>query len=343
MAHKRCFVISPIGPEGSDVRSHADDLFDYIIRPAMDQCDIDVVRSDQLKEPGKITDQMFRSLMSDFCIAVLTGHNPNVFYELAIAQAAGRPVIILMEKGSELPFDIEHLRCVYYDLQVRPVIEGVYRDELVAHVRTLEQADWAVESPFGQVSPLRLNLTERGFEVDSTTLDFFETASAHSSSEEWTTSVQHTTQEFELLDFVPFSWDASEMVRRLYIDKAVAGCRIRFLTAHPDNPALPEMYSTAASLLNLDEARAALTKTSEFFSRLAREDRNIEYRQLRNGLNHLQLTRLDDSATFMPYLNSKRPEYQPLWRVPRGHVLYRAASHEFNELWEHAVPVAGGS
>ena len=47
-----------------------------------------------------ISEQMYRAILKeDFCIALLTGFNPNVFYELAIAQAADRPVIILLEFG----------------------------------------------------------------------------------------------------------------------------------------------------------------------------------------------------------------------------------------------------
>ncbi len=43
---------------------------------------------------------MFKSILhGDLCVAVLTGYNPNVFYELAIAQAAACPTIILIEKG----------------------------------------------------------------------------------------------------------------------------------------------------------------------------------------------------------------------------------------------------
>jgi hypothetical protein len=33
---RRCFVISPIGMEGSQEREHADDVFDYIIKPALE-------------------------------------------------------------------------------------------------------------------------------------------------------------------------------------------------------------------------------------------------------------------------------------------------------------------
>src|SRR5579862_8918726 len=130
---KRCFVISPIGAEGSDVREHADDVYDYIIKPAMGACGITAFRSDHLREPGKISEQMFRSLVrEDLAIALLTGHNPNVFYELAIAQAAARPVIILLLKGQVLPFDIQDLRCVYYDLKPRNLFENVYVNEIIA-------------------------------------------------------------------------------------------------------------------------------------------------------------------------------------------------------------------
>ena len=69
---KECFVISPIGPDNSSVRKHANEVFDYIIKPAMDDCGMVAVRSDHLDEPGKISDQMFRRIFgADLCIAVL--------------------------------------------------------------------------------------------------------------------------------------------------------------------------------------------------------------------------------------------------------------------------------
>src|SRR5215470_9053725 len=121
----RCFVISPIGQEGTDVRRHADEVFKHIILPAMKKCGLEPHRSDHLSAPGRISGQMFERILSDdLCIAVLTNHNPNVFYELAIAHFARRPVIIMLEKGEDLPFDIKDLRCVYYDFWPTPILEG---------------------------------------------------------------------------------------------------------------------------------------------------------------------------------------------------------------------------
>jgi hypothetical protein len=94
MPRRRRFVISPIGQVDSTVREHADDVFDFIIKPAMAECKVEAYRSDHLREHGRITDQMFSAILQeDLCIALLTGYNPNVFYELAIAQAAGKPEV----------------------------------------------------------------------------------------------------------------------------------------------------------------------------------------------------------------------------------------------------------
>jgi hypothetical protein len=155
---KRCFVISPIGHEGSEARADSDEVYDLIIRPAMEETGIQAVRSDHLPEPGRISEQMVREILGDdLCIAVLTGHNPNVFYELAIAQAAAKPVIALLQKGQSLPFDIKDLRCVTYDLRPRAWVDKTYVKEVVAQIKSLEKDGWKVRVPFADCSPLALS------------------------------------------------------------------------------------------------------------------------------------------------------------------------------------------
>lgn len=329
---KRCFVISPIGPEGSGIRQHADDVYDFIVKPAMAECGIQALRSDHMLEPGKITDQMFRKLMSDMCLAVITSqHNPNVYYELAIAQAAARPVIILVEKGTELPFDVEHLRCVEYDLQLRPVMEGVYQEQIVAHVRSFEEREWVVEPPFGAASPLSL---EGGV---GSGLRFFEKASDHTGVDAWVRSVEHTERSFAMLNAVPFGWRCTSATRKLYLAKAQAGCRIRFLTIHPDNPVLPMLFPPRASAVQFRRARAELEEITEFLSELAEASDHIEYRQLRSGTPFCEITKLDDHATYLPYLNTQELNFLPLWEVQRRHPLYRILEQEFEHLWDACV------
>ena len=84
---KTCFVISPIGKPRSAIRHHADRVLAEIIRPALKGVGVKPIRSDQITKPGRISDHMFRAILEhDMCIAVLTGANPNVYYELAVAQ-----------------------------------------------------------------------------------------------------------------------------------------------------------------------------------------------------------------------------------------------------------------
>lgn len=139
----RCFVISPIGPEGSAIRKHADNVFEFIIAPALEQEQIEPIRSDQLQEPGQISQQMLQQIArADLCVAVLTDHNPNVYYELAIAQCAARPLIILLLKGQTLPFDVQDLRTVYYDFDPGEIQQETYAQQIRAQVDAIKAAGW---------------------------------------------------------------------------------------------------------------------------------------------------------------------------------------------------------
>jgi hypothetical protein len=153
---KRCFVISPIGNEGSDDRKHADEVFEQLISPAMRECGIEPIRSDHMNNPGRISEQMFRAILDyDFCVAVLTGHNPNVFYELAVAQAAKRPVVLLIKSGQYLPFDIKDLRCITYNLDSQSFQERAHVAQLVEFVESIKAANWKapdIFSPFSEIS-----------------------------------------------------------------------------------------------------------------------------------------------------------------------------------------------
>jgi len=112
-----CFVISPVGPEGSQIRRLADDLLDYVFAPAAEACGFAVLRADRLPTPGQVTPQLIDHLTrADVVIADLSGHNPNVMYELAVRHATGKPVIQLMAGDDPLPFDIKDYRTIPFQL-----------------------------------------------------------------------------------------------------------------------------------------------------------------------------------------------------------------------------------
>lgn len=86
--------------------------------------------------------------MQNLCIADLTNYNPNVFYELAVAQTANRPVIILIKKGQKLPFDVSDLRCVTYDLEIRSYKEKTFIKRIINFIREFEASNWKTSDIF---------------------------------------------------------------------------------------------------------------------------------------------------------------------------------------------------
>ena len=114
---KKCFFVSPIGEEGSDIRKTSDQLLRHIIQPACASHGLEVQRADQMPDPGSITEAMIHELeTADLVIADLTGHNPNVFYEIGYRQARGLPYIHLRQPGTVLPFDVAGTRALNYNL-----------------------------------------------------------------------------------------------------------------------------------------------------------------------------------------------------------------------------------
>ena len=113
---KKCFIITPIGNEGSEIRKKADGIIDAVINPVLDDLDYEVYVPHKMNNPGSITSQVIDHILNDeLVIANLTGLNANVMYELAVRHAARKPVVCVVENSTKLPFDIITDRVIFYD------------------------------------------------------------------------------------------------------------------------------------------------------------------------------------------------------------------------------------
>ena len=114
---KTCFVVSPIGDVGSEIRINADKLFKYIISPVCKSCGFEPVRVDQINDSDSITQTIIDKLLSsELVIADISGHNPNVFFEMGYRKCTDKPIIHLKKKGETIPFDVNTVRTFEYDL-----------------------------------------------------------------------------------------------------------------------------------------------------------------------------------------------------------------------------------
>jgi hypothetical protein len=101
------FVLTPFHPEFED------DYF--VIKRTCDEVGLTCIRGDESYFASDIFSQMLRLIVSsNLVIANLNGRNPNVLYELGIAQALDKPVILISRKPEELPIDIKSKRFLIY-------------------------------------------------------------------------------------------------------------------------------------------------------------------------------------------------------------------------------------
>jgi|GEM_PF-6361765 len=133
-----CFLISPIGPPDSPIRRRADTVFTSIIEPVLTRLGYRGVRADHIKTPGLITNQMIAYLAeASVVIADLTGHNPNVFYELAVRHALNKPIVQMIEEGQSIPFDVAGTRTIYFSTEGDAAVDRA-RADLEGQIRAVE-------------------------------------------------------------------------------------------------------------------------------------------------------------------------------------------------------------
>lgn len=135
LEHDICFIITPIGEEGSVIRKKTDGLIDNVLEPICNELNMEAIPAHKIDKLGSITNQVVQNVLdSKMVIANLTGLNPNVMYELAIRHAIKKPVICIAEQGTKLPFDITTERTIFYsdDMYGATRLRSELRDKLQA-------------------------------------------------------------------------------------------------------------------------------------------------------------------------------------------------------------------
>ena len=73
----------------------------------------------------------------------MTTRNPNVFYELGLAHALQKPVVLVSSNSDDVPFDLKHIRVIYYDVKDpfwgEKLIEKV-AENIVSAIKNPEEA-----------------------------------------------------------------------------------------------------------------------------------------------------------------------------------------------------------
>jgi hypothetical protein len=119
-----CFVMMPFAdPIGG--------YYELIYEPAIKKTGLTPIRADtDIFGTGKIIEQIWSGLKrAKVLLAELTGRNPNVLYELGLAHALQKPVVLISSNEEDVPFDVRHVRVIYYDVN-----DPFWGEKLIAKV-----------------------------------------------------------------------------------------------------------------------------------------------------------------------------------------------------------------
>ena len=112
------FVIMPFT---TDLQS----VFEGFYRKILEANGMIVTRADNGQDSQAITKDIVLSIRdSDLIIADLTDANANVYYELGLAHAMHKPVIILAQDLDDLKFDLKAYRCLLYSVHFEDMDEA---------------------------------------------------------------------------------------------------------------------------------------------------------------------------------------------------------------------------
>jgi hypothetical protein len=325
---KSCFVISPIGAPGSQTREHADDVFDFIIKPAAEKAGYAPVRADHEARPGTITEHMYDHILGDdLLIALLSGHNPNVFYEVAVAEAAARPLILLIDGTQEIPFDISMRRVLQYDLKPRALQTGTHIDALVRSIKELEATGGGGKVPFRpDLKPL--GASEAGLRLVPRSRDV---------PREELLRIISAAQSFvryeglALFSFAKIK-DFEEAVRAT-LSRGVA---MRVLLIHPDNPALAGMTREFTTNY-LDSIRGEIRAGAEFWTKL-KPSGQLSLRFQKTGAMFGLLQQSDAGTIFTQYSSARPTSECATILAPANSPFHIAMTEDSDWHWQHAIP-----
>jgi len=123
-----CFVICPFG--GWNDRYYLD-----VYKPAVESAGLEPKRADDLYRPSAIVNDIWEFVRnSRVLLADLTGKNPNVFYELGLAHAIGKPVVMVTRSINDVPFDLRALRVIEFEIE-DPQWSELLKEKIVKSLR----------------------------------------------------------------------------------------------------------------------------------------------------------------------------------------------------------------
>ena len=153
---RNAFVLMPFAVDFADV-------YEYLIRAPLERAGYITRRADDLLNQRSILEDIVKSIAdADLVVADLTSTNANVYYELGLAHALKKPVVLLAQDIGEVPFDLRPYRIIQYSTHFSKINEALLRFENL--LREIHEGTLRFGSPFTDYESRTLDNDEVGNE-----------------------------------------------------------------------------------------------------------------------------------------------------------------------------------
>lgn len=329
---KRCLVIDPSHDSSAGVRQHADTLWKYVIQPALLDSPYSPRRTDRTQENAP-TDQaaIDAVLDDDLIIAVPSFGNARVFYEIALAQAAARPLVLMIEEGQELGFDPRNAEIVTYRLDTDSIVSATNIVRLQTVISEIEE---------------RQRTPDHGFRPGTVALN----AGGKSSS----IAFEHTSQprynrlhgmmrdartRINIMGVSNLALalhdDTAEVIRQV----AARGVEVRILQSAPTNPGLLSLIG-ARNIERIEAVKQRIVAATDAWRRLAEAagaEFSLTIRRAQTSLPMASALITDEAVVATPYLHCRKPEESPTLVATAEDPWLQTMNDEFAALWGEAA------
>jgi primosomal replication protein N len=158
-----CFVLMPFAETFQPI-------YEDTIKPSIQRQGLRCLRADEIRGTNLITRDIWEMInRARIIIADLTDQNPNVFYEVGLAHAIGKDVLLLTQTMTDVPFDMKTMRCIVYSYTPRGMKE--LEEALTATVSALVTSGDAIRLLRGILSRYSASMpsTNRAFLIGTVT------------------------------------------------------------------------------------------------------------------------------------------------------------------------------
>ncbi len=127
---QKCFILMPFNKKDLEV------VYNDFVKPSIEKLGLQCIRGDDIFGDNIIMEDIIRLIKeSTILVADLTYRNPNVFYELGLAHAFGKKVLLLAQSMDDVPFDLRLRRVCLYEYSPKGCKK--LENEMVNHIKTL--------------------------------------------------------------------------------------------------------------------------------------------------------------------------------------------------------------